>query len=509
MANSTDARRRVSRRTALLAGGGVAVAAIGTYAGLREAKVIGSSASLIGPDSPLVSEAADQRPATGRTHRVDLTPRVGSVTLAGTPAATWLYGGNSLPGPEIRLDAGDRLVATVRNYLPEPTTVHWHGIRIRNDMDGVPSLTQKPIAPGAEFTYDFRPPDPGTYWYHSHVGMQRDRGLYGPLIVTDPADAGAYDHDITVMIDDWLDGLGNTTPDAVYKRLTSGNRTGITQSIFDQTSPWGPQLGDVRYPMHLINGRPPEDPPTWTAKPGERLRLRLINAAADTSYRVALAGHSMTVVQADARPVKSVTVDTLLIGMGERYDVTVTLKAGVFPLVAAGEGRDRLARAIVRTGSGSTPPADTRPDELTGKLLRYADLAPVEPPTSAAKPDRTDLLLLSELPGPNFRWAINDHLYPHYAPVPIHPGERIRVRFQNGSAMPHPMHLHGHTFTLTGAGKGIDAGGAGVEKDTIVVGPTDTVDIDIDGDNPGQWLLHCHNAYHMMAGMATVLSYRS
>jgi FtsP/CotA-like multicopper oxidase with cupredoxin domain len=282
---------------------------------------------------------------------------------------TWSFGGQ-VPGPEIRVRAGQNLQALLVNRLPVETTVHWHGVAIRNDMDGVPGMTQAPVPAGQEFTYSFAVAKPGTYWYHPHVGVQLDRGLYGPLIVEDPAEPADYDHDWTVVLDDWtvvlddwIDGTGYT-PDQVLDALRNGmgrmsmaaaspSPTPMMSSMGGMSGP-SPVLsgarstllgGDVRYPWYLINGRVRTAPRTFAARPGQRARIRFINAAADTSFRVALGGHQMTVTHTDGYPVAPVRAGALLIGMGERYDVQVTLGDGVFPLTALAEGKNATALA--------------------------------------------------------------------------------------------------------------------------------------------------------------------
>ena len=149
-----------------------------------------------------------------------MAPEAGHVDLGGPVVPTWSFGGQ-VPGPEIRVRKGQILQALLVNRLPVETTVHWHGVAIRNDMDGVPGMTQAPVPAGREFTYSFAVAEPGTYWYHPHVGVQLDRGLYGPLIVEDPAEPADYDHDWTVVLDDWIDGTGYT-PDQVLDALRSG-----------------------------------------------------------------------------------------------------------------------------------------------------------------------------------------------------------------------------------------------------------------------------------------------
>ena len=399
---------------------------------------------------------------------------------------------------------GQILQALLVNGLPVETTVHWHGVAIRNDMDGVPGMTQAPVPAGREFSYSFTVTEPGTYWYHPHVGVQLDRGLYGPLIVEDPAEPADYDHDWTVVLDDWIDGTGYT-PDQVLAALRRGMggmpmaaaspspmTSGIsgmsgmsgmpmptasgspgatpTPSPTTSTPPTGPNpvmsgarsallggdAGDVRYPWYLINGRVRGAPRTFTARPGQRARIRFINAAADTAFRVALGGHQMTVTHTDGYPVAPARADALLIAMGERYDVEVTLGDGVFPLTALAEGKKGSALALIRTGFGEPPPPAIRPAELNGVLASYGALHAAQPARLAArKPDVTY----------------------------------------------HPMHIHGHTFQL---------GPAGPRKDTVIVRPGQQIACDFDAANPGQWMTHCHNLYHApQGGMMATFSYQT
>jgi len=186
---------------------GLAIAALGAAGaatGCTASPEPGASPArhgLIGPGSPQVAAAEAARHATGGTVPAGVAPQAGQVDLGGPVVPTWSYAGQ-IPGPEIRVRRGQVLEALLVNRLPAETTVHWHGVAIRNDMDGVPGMTQAPVASGAEFTYRFAVAEPGTYWYHPHVGVQLDRGLYGPLIVEDPAEPAGWDHDWTVMLDD-------------------------------------------------------------------------------------------------------------------------------------------------------------------------------------------------------------------------------------------------------------------------------------------------------------------
>ena len=261
----------------------------------------------------------------------------------------------------------------------------------------------------------------------------------------------------------------------------------------------GGDAGDVRYPHYLLNGRRAGAPATVHGKPGARLRLRIINAGADTAFRLALGGHRMTVTHADGFPVRPVDTDAVLIGMGERYDVLVTLADGVFPLVALAEGKKATALGLVRTGSGRRPAADVRPRELAGRVVGYGDLTPADEVRLPNRP--ADRILRVELTGgmQRYDWAINGRPYDPKTITAIRAGERVRIDYVNTTDMWHPMHLHGHTFATTGTG---------LRKDTAIVRPKRTLSTVFDADNPGLWMIHCHNVYHAEAGMMTLLGYQ-
>jgi FtsP/CotA-like multicopper oxidase with cupredoxin domain len=469
----------------------------------------------VGPSSEAVRHAeaarrrAGQRLVTGR-----LTARSTTLDLGGPQVSTWTYN-NMLPGPPLRATAGDLLRVTLDNQLPAPTSIHWHGIALSNNMDGVPGVTQQAVAPGANFTYEFTVPDPGTYFYHPHVGVQLDRGLYGVLLVDAKDEPGGYDHDWTIVLDDWVDGTGRT-PDSILASFgasesVSGGMPGMGGGSMasgspsagmmgeTMTSPVLGEAGDIDYPHYLINGKVPASPQTFAAKPGQRVMLRLINAGSDTAFRVALASHRLTVTHSDGYPVIPLTTEALIIGMGERYDVEVTLADGVFPLVAAAEGKTGQALALVRTGIGRPPAATVKPAELHGQVIIGTHLRATEAARLSSKPaDRTHVLRLAGTMSP-YVWTINGRTFPQSRPLPVVQGERVRLRFTNQSMMFHPMHLHGHTFALSGGGP---------RKDTVIVRPMETVDVEFDADNPGQWVSHCHNIYHAERGMMTTLSYR-
>ena len=286
------------------------------------------------------------------TPAVDLKfePAEADIDLGGVSVRTWAYNGR-VPGNEIRIRKGETLRVAVSNKLPTDTSIHWHGLAIVNDMDGVPPLTQSPIPAGGNFTYDFVVPDAGTYWYHSHVGTQADRGLYGPLIIEDPDEKADYDEELVLVLDDWIDGTG-TNPDQVLENLRKKGMKpmepggpGVTP-----TTPLGADGGDVTYPYFVINGRVRTDPQTQDYRAGQRIRLRVINAGSDTAFRVAVPDTDLNVIATDGYPVMPVVAKSVILGMGERVDAIFTVDKSV-PVVAVPEGKQGHAQLNIRVAS--------------------------------------------------------------------------------------------------------------------------------------------------------------
>ena len=532
---------RLTRRGFIAAGiaGGFALAACSQSNGQAS-----SSAKM----AAAIAAAEAARPHSGRTVTASLTAQQTDIDLGGITARTLAYG-NTIPGPLIRANIGDKLAITVTNRLDQPTSVHWHGIALRNDMDGVEPATPN-IPAGQDFTYRFSVPNAGTYWAHPHVGLEEDMGLYLPVIVDDPTGPGSYDAEWIVVMDDWTDGVGKS-PQQLYDALTSQNKptkqnmpaapptttttpttsptkpttsnktttttpTGTTSTSGATGMPGMPGMpgqvgnsdllggdaGDIAYPYYLINGRVPAAATTFSAKPGQRIRIRFINSGSDTAFRVALGGHSMTVTHTDGYPVVPTQVDALLIGMAERYDVIVTAADGVFPLVASAEGKNAVARALLVTGSGSQPDPQFRPPELTkrvGTLEIFTATTSVN--LGAAEPNlHLPVVLGGDMA--KYVWTINGEVYSKTDPLHVRQGQRPTMTFDNPTMMYHPMHLHGHTFQVLKAD-----GTPGARKDTVIVLPKQKINAVLVADNPGLWMLHCHNTYHAYAGMETRLDY--
>ncbi|WP_427136252.1 multicopper oxidase family protein [Pseudarthrobacter sp. S9] len=529
MNNATDGHL-VRRRFIGLSVAGAAAAAL---AACSKTPVPAGLPDRVLSTDPLVADYEACRAFTGKTLRQELTASSFQTTVAGKPVTTWGYNGGFI-APQLRATAGDRLEVTLDNQLRDPTSIHWHGLALRNDQDGVPHLTQGPVGAGAGFTYGFRLARPGTYWYHSHVEMQRERALYGALIIEDPTEKLQYDKDWVIVLDDWMDGITGT-PDDVLKELSGGmsmsgtsmpgmDHGSMSGSMGSPPSPSGAggmtgmgmkhmlmgsrsdflggDAGDVSYPYHLFNSKAPDEADTLSATAGQVIRLRVINAAGDTAYRVGVPGQKLTITHTDGFPVVHQVVDAVVLGMGERIDALLTVRDGFTPVMALPEGKTGQGLGFISTGAGKQPLPAVLPDTLDGTVVDGGQLkADPDAVLPAKTPDRTHELHLTG-GMMKYDWGINGNRFDMNKPFEnafeIKAGERVEVRFINDTDMWHPMHVHGHTLQV---------GAGGARKDTVIVRPKQTVTVIFDADNPGQWLTHCHNAYHAERGMVGVFSY--
>ena len=433
--------------------------------------------------------------APARADVPTLEARTGSAQLvpAGYPATpVWGYGGR-VPGPVIRVRQGERVRRRFVNSLPQASTVHWHGIRIDNAMDGVPDLTQSAVPPGESFVYDFAAPDAGTYWYHSHNRSweQLARGLYGALIVEEADGGPAVDRDEMLLIDDW-----RLTQEAEIE--PSFGAMGIRSH--------GGRIGN----WVTVNGAS-----DWrrAVRRHERLRLRLANAA--NARILVLEPHGLEgwIVALDGQPLAShEPFRRLVLAPGQRADLIVD--------AIAEEGSDSILASLERDGGFAIA---TFPVDGVMRHRRLAAPMPLQPNSVAplrglAAARRARLLMqggamgglrgaimggreteIGEMAARGKVWAFNGVAdFPAHPLLELAPGEMARIAVVNDTAWPHAMHLHGHHFRRIG-----DGGSVGPLRDTLLVDRQETAEIAFVADNPGDWLLHCHMPEHSAGGMET------
>lgn len=493
-----------------------------------------------------------------------------TVNLTGNPVSKITVNGG-IPGPVLEFTEGDTAVIHVENRLDEPTSVHWHGLLLPPDMDGVPGLGgYEAIPAGERFTYQFDLRQNGTYWYHAHSNTQEQEGHYGALIVHPQGDSPVKaDRDYAVLISDFSEETGQEIIGNIkksphyynYAQRTVGDffddvREQGFQSAWKNASQWGQMrmsptdLADVRYDAFLLNGQTNEQNWTGIFKPGERVRLRFINASAMSLYDVRIPGLKMTVVQADGRYVEPVEIDEFRFAVAETYDVIVTPAADKAYTIAA-ESIDRTGFALgtLAPQQGMKGPApEKRPRSLLTmadmghdidhgssemqhddmemdhsghdmsesdksamqsgwadastpkghKALKYSDLRALESQQDQRPPAREIEVVL----GGNmerFIWTINGRKFsdPDFQPIQLRYGERVRLVFKNTTMMAHPMHLHGMFVQLENGQPAAKL----PDKHTVNVPPGDSYSVLLTANEAGEWAFHCHLLYHMAAGM--------
>jgi CopA family copper-resistance protein len=489
----------------------------------------------------------------------------------------------TVPGPLIRLREGQNVRLHVDNRLDEDTSIHWHGLIVPFQMDGVPGVSFPGIKPRSTFRYEFPIRQSGTYWYHSHSGHQEQSGLYGPLVI-DPAGADpvACDREHVIVLSDYTfmhphalmqrlkqqGGFFNRQRTTLLRRLQGKDKMSAEdRNMFAKMRMDPADILDVTGAAYtyLINGHGPQENWTGLFTPGERVRLRIINAAAMTIFNIRIPGLTIEVVASDGQNVRPVSVDEFQIGNAETYDVIVTPGDGAYSFVAEAIDRSGMGVATLAPRAGmraAVPPLRQRPilgmkdmgmgamdhgamagmdhggmdmrdkskvrfkvgvgvdmiapmptdrtgdpglglEDVGHKVLTYRDLVSAVPNPDTRPPTRTvEVNLTGNME--RYMWSIDGQKLSE-APEPIRfeRGERVRVTMINHTMMTHPMHLHGHFFEVVNG----HAGNHPV-KHTVLVLPGAKLSFDLTADAPGDWAFHCHLMLHMHAGMMRVVTVR-
>ena len=438
--------------------------------------------------------------------RVRIVPELNGQTAA------WCYDG-SVPGPEIRVRQGDRLRIAVENGLDEETTVHWHGLRVPNAMDGVPYLTQKPIHPGETFTYEFDAVDAGTFWYHPHLrGFEQvGRGLYGPLIIEE-SEPVRVDRDVTWVLDDW-----RLTPSAAISDdfgnghdMSHNGRVGNTVTI---------------------NGQVPD---AFAVRTGERIRLRLINAANARIFGLDFQGHEPLVIALDGQPVAPHTPNDGLVVLGPamRVDLVLDMTGEPSSNLSVIDGYYQgLEYRLVDLAYADAPLRDHAPDwpiALPANPLPEPDLGDAVRHDVVFNGGMMGGMVMQEMGGSmgdgsssgmmgnmgsmmdmmhsGKIWFINGVAAEGHVMDPMLTLEQDRshvIAMTNATAWHHPIHLHGHSFrVLSRNGKSTPYR---EWQDTVLMAPRERVEIAFVADNVGDWMFHCHILEHLASGMMGVI----
>jgi len=510
----------------------------------------------------------------------ELTISTSTVDFTGEPSEALTVNGG-IPGPTLHFNEGDVARIRVHNELDVPSSVHWHGLLVPPEQDGVPYVSFPGIAPRSTFTYEFPLEQAGTYWYHSHSGLQEQRGVYGAIVIHPRAPSPEVDGDHTLVLSDWTD----ESPEMVMGRLKSGNdyysiRRGSKQSILGaimagrlvdyfrrewQSMPEN-EISDVAYDRFLINGKPES---RMSAKAGDRIRLRLVNAGASTYFYVQFAGGPMTIVAADGLDVRPVAVDRLLMAIAETYDVIVTVPDdGTFELRATSMDGSGHASFLLDAGSPHVAAPDVplpnyyinamNAGFVTAMLRTAWDVrggSTVEPDTPATPPQSDEAMGMGDSnmhgagAGPGMRMNMPP-ADPARPPPPYAKLESVEPTTIRG---PHPvrevmLHLTGdmERYVWSINGKTLSEqheipirkgelvrfvlvnrtmmhhpmhlhghffrvlNGRGERsplKHTVDIAPMATTIIEFDANEEKDWFFHCHVLYHLDGGMARVVHY--
>lgn len=452
-----------------------------------------------------------------------------------------------IPGPTLRFREGETVRIRVHNQLrKEETSIHWHGLLVPNAEDGVPHVTTPPIRPGTTHTFQFQLRHAGTYWYHSHTGLQEQNGVYGSIVV-EPRDGEKErpDRDEVIVLSDWT----LERPEEVMRTLMSGNdwyefKKGSIQSLWGaiEAGEWksfwerersrmpAMDISDVAYDAFLANGRREHDP---GIRNGETVRLRFINAAASTYFYLQSATGPLRIVAADGPAVKPIQVNRLLVGMAETYDALLTVpKHGRWELRATAQDGSGQASIWLGQGEVHRAPDIPRPNvyNMDDHLLAALEDDEVDIPSSdaealATEPERplppyarlravSETRLNPALPRrtielrltgdmERYIWSFNGKTLAEDGVIRVRRGEVLRLELINDTMMHHPLHLHGHFFRVLDSRELPDA----PLKHTVDLPPMGKRSVEFEANESGDWLFHCHLLYHMHMGMTRVFSY--
>lgn len=495
--------------------------------------------------------------AQGKTVRYDLNIGDTTVNYSGKTRKAMAVNG-SIPMPTLYFTEGDTAEIYVHNHLKEETSLHWHGLIVPNQYDGVSYLTTRPIKPGTTHLFKFPIVQNGTYWYHSHTMFQEQSGLYGALIIHKRNEPPMKEY--PVLLSDWTDmnpkevdrslhnasdwfSIQKGTTQSYTEALRSGNfKTKVTNEWKRMTAM---DVSDVAYDKFLINGKAVDHQPEYKA--GDRVKLRIANGGASSYFWLTYGGGKMTVVASDGKDVVPVEVDRLIIAVSETYDVIVTIpKDGSYEVLATPE--DRTKSTSLWLGEGTPHPAAVLPKlkyfegmkMMNGMMKMNGDMKAMEgmemsnqvmdmnavmypevdgkadivtlnygmlkSPEKTTLPDAPSRVFNFELTGNMNRyvWSINDKTVSETDKILIKKGENVRIILTNNTMMRHPMHLHGHFFrVLNGQGEYSPL------KNVLDIMPMERDTIEFAATESGDWFFHCHILYHMMSGMGRVFSYEN
>lgn len=399
----------------------------------------------------------------------------------------------------VRISKNQPFDVQLNNHLNVPTSVHWHGLILPNNQDGVASITQLPVYPGQTYPYNFPLVQSGTFWMHSHYGLQEQKLLSAPLIIYDPDDSKIADQEVVVFLSDF----SFTPPSTIMDNLRCQHASNAANGKMHMH---GPDVVEVNYDAYLANYRTLKSPDIIEVKPRTKVRLRIINASSATNFFINLPDIPGEAIAVDGNRIIPLQGSQFELAVAQRIDIVVTIpeKGGAFPILAQAEGTDRQTGLVLSTKDAKMPVLSEKAAKNAGPLTNAQErkMQALHP-----LPDKkVDNHLIAELGGnmADYVWTINGQAWPESTPLMVEKGQRVELLFKNTSTMSHPMHLHGHVFQVKAINGQVFEGAL---RDTVLVMPNSTLAIQFDADNPGVWPMHCHILYHLESGMLTVVRY--
>ena len=446
--------------------------------------------------------------------------------------AATVFGLTGPQGSGLVLNPGERFRVDLSNDLPVPTMIHWHGQIPPNAQDGVPDAPMAALSPGEKRSYDFAP-QPGTHWMHSHIPIQEMQLLAAPLIVRRPEDVRADRQEVVILLHDF----SFKSPEEVMAEITGGHGVshggghaeghggaapapmqGMDHSSMGHGTMADMQhggmsgmemdLNDYDWDAYLANDRTLADPEVIAVERKGRVLLRVINAAAATSFWIDTGGIPARLVAVDGHPVEPVAGTRFGLAMAQRLEIEIDLPdAGAFSILALREGaRERTGVVLATAGAEIRKMDDLGTDaaaafdvDMAQELALRASKAQDALSLAPRPVDRSHMLMLGGSMQP-YLWTINGETWGNHTPITAKTGERVHLAFHNMSMMGHPMHLHGHVFQVVAVnGRAID----GAMRDTVYLPPMTMVTIALDAGEAARWMLHCHHMPHLASGMMT------
>ena len=394
---------------------------------------------------------------------------------------------------------GEMFNVKVENMSSDATTIHWHGLIVPNSEDGVPNVTQTLIQPGESKSYNYKLLQAGTFWMHSHQGLQEQQQLSAPFVIYDSIQNNKLQEALM-----FLEDFTYEDPKKILNNLKK-----IQTMKTNATKEEKQDLNDIHYDAFLTNKRSLVNPQILTVEPGEKVRVRIINGSSSTNFQINLGKLSGVLIAVDGENVEPISGSKFPIAIANRLDIIVQIpeEGGAFPILGLAEGTRYQTGLILATANIKIPTINPIANKSMGRVNYYGletQLHSTQPLTKRKVDRKFEYVLQGNMMG--YVWTINEQGWPKITPSIIRYGDRVEMTFNNKNTMSHPMHFHGHVFQVTEIDGHVLENGA--KRDTVLVQPHSVVKVQFDADNPGVWVMHCHNLYHLASGMLTTLEYQ-